>query len=401
MVGNASPASATGTTFTAPLIPGSSADPSVAYYNGYYYMLYNQGISSRVTMRAATSLAGLGSAPNITVYTADSSTPCCDIGFGGFLYHASGHWYIYDNGDNGDVNNSLQFVLESSGDDPLGPYHFKASFTNAPGPNDSGYALNPFSVGGQLYATSTSIGGGSNNSIYIATMSNPWTLSSSWTLIAAPASSGWECAGGSCIDEGGSAVVHGGRIFLLFSAGSFASPDYCVGMLNASTTADLTQAGSWTKSPACVFSRNDAAGAYGPGSMTWFTSPDGTQDWVAYHLKTSSSFDTSGTDRRITAEQVTWDSSGSPVFGSPVALGTSITLPSGDAGPSLNGTYEAENGVVTDAHIWDTASASNGAYVGGIDYSDSSVAFNQVDVPTSGTYAVKVFFDNGWSATAT
>lgn len=342
----------TATTFSGPLQPGYSADPDIVYYGGYYYELFNRGVGNVITIRKAPSLGLLSNAWNTTVYTADINTGCCDIGFGGFLFHYSNHWYIYDNGDDGNINNSVQFVLQSSGDDPMGPYSYAGSFAGA-GPHSSSYALSPFVANGQLYAFSTSNGEGTaNNSIYIATMSSPTALSSSWTLISQPASSGWECANSRCIDEGGSVNIHNGTIYALFSAGGFESPDYCVGMLTASATANLTSASSWTKSSGCVFSRSDTTGVWGPGSMTWFKSPDGTEDWVAYHGKTKNAVDSSGTDRQITAERVTWDGSGQPVFGSPAGFSASVTLPSGDPGHTIgSGPITYVPGGLTDVSV--------------------------------------------------
>lgn len=319
---NPPPASANTTTFTGPLQPGYSADPDITYYNGNYYELYNQGIDSAITIRVASSIGLLATAPNTTVYTADSLTGG-DIGWGGFFFHYSSHWYIYDNEFSTSPNRA--FVLESSGDDPAGPYTFKAQLAG-PGAGNNSYVNTAVLIGSQLYSIQTA-DSPSGHGIYIATMSDPWTVSSAFTLIADPTNS-WENG----IDEGSSVRVRNGTVYDVFSAGSYTQASYCVGMLTASTSSDLLQASSWTKSSGCVFSSNTSTGPWGPGSMTWFTSPDGTQDWVAYHGKTSASYDSGGTDRQITAEQVTWDGSGNPVFGSPVASGIAVNLPSGDPG---------------------------------------------------------------------
>lgn len=316
---------ATATTFSGPLQPGYSADPHIVYYNGYYYELYNQGINNAITIRKATSLGLLANSWNTTVYTADSNTGN-NIGYGGFFFHYNSRWYIYDNEFSASPYRA--FVLESSGDDPAGPYTFKAQLAG-PGSGNLSYVNNAFVNNGQIYSIQTS-NSPRGHGLYIATMSNPWTVSSSFTLISDPTNA-WEHG----IDEGGSIRIRNGKIYDIFSAGSYTDASYCVGMLTASTSASLLSASSWTKSNGCVFSSNGSAGAWGPGSMTWFTSPDGTQDWVAYHAKISSANDSTGTDRQITAEQVTWDGSGNPVFGSPVGFSASVTLPSGDPGHTV------------------------------------------------------------------
>jgi len=322
MATSLSASATTATTFSAPLQPGYSADPDIVYYGGYYYELYNQGIDNAITIRKATSLDLLANAGNTTIYTADSNTGN-DIGWGGFFFHYNSRWYLYDNEFSSSPNRA--FVLQSSGDDPGGPYSFKAQLAG-PGSGNLSYVNNAFVNGSQLYSIQTAPSP-SGHGLYIATMSDPWTVSSSFTLISDPTNS-WENG----IDEGGSIRIRNSKIYDIFSAGSFTSASYCVGMLTASTSANLLNASSWTKSSGCVFSSNSSVSAYGPGSMTWFTSPDGTQDWVAYHAKISSAYSSTGFDRQISAEQVTWDGSGNPVFGSPAGFCVAVNLPSGDPG---------------------------------------------------------------------
>ena len=62
--------------------------------------------------------------------------------------------------------------------------------------------------------------------------------------------------------------------------------------------------------------------------------------------------------------------------------------------------YEAERATLTDATVVSQVDADNGSKVGYINYSDSLVAFNHVNVPTAGTYTVNVRYDNGSGATS-
>lgn len=62
--------------------------------------------------------------------------------------------------------------------------------------------------------------------------------------------------------------------------------------------------------------------------------------------------------------------------------------------------YEAENGTVNHANIYSSADASNGSYVGGIDYSDSWVDFT-VNAPSAGTYTMTIRYANGTGANST
>ena len=62
--------------------------------------------------------------------------------------------------------------------------------------------------------------------------------------------------------------------------------------------------------------------------------------------------------------------------------------------------FEAEQAALVDATVDTAATASNGQYVGQIDFADSSVTFT-VYAPGAGTYPVDVFYANVTGATAT
>jgi GH43 family beta-xylosidase len=99
-------------------------------------------------------------------------------------------------------------------------------------------------------------------------------------------------------------------------------------MLVADESADLMDPASWKQHEKILLSRNDKAGVYGPGHHQFFTSPDGKEDWIVYHAKTSTR-DTYA-DRSARAQRFTWDENGYPVFTPPVAEGESLASPSGE-----------------------------------------------------------------------
>lgn len=57
--------------------------------------------------------------------------------------------------------------------------------------------------------------------------------------------------------------------------------------------------------------------------------------------------------------------------------------------------YEAENSVITNSSVRNTESASGGSYVGGIDYSDSSLQIDNVYCNLAGEYMIRVNYANG------
>ncbi|MFJ5811540.1 family 43 glycosylhydrolase, partial [Streptomyces sp. NPDC093093] len=168
---------------------------------------------------------------------------------------------------------------------------------------------------------------GSRQSLVIAPLGNPYTLSGPFRVISSPTLS-WETQGGS-VNEGPEPLYHEGRTFLSYSASNCNTPDYKLGRLEL-TGADPLSAASWTKAPAPVFQRSDAAGVYGPGHNGFFTSPDGTGNWLLYHANDTTA---GGCDNKRTtrAQKFTWRPDGTPDFGT--RLQEQRHLPPGIAAP--------------------------------------------------------------------
>ncbi|WP_219641708.1 CBM35 domain-containing protein [Cohnella sp. CFH 77786] len=87
-----------------------------------------------------------------------------------------------------------------------------------------------------------------------------------------------------------------------------------------------------------------------------------------------------------------------PVTNMNPSSGYRLTLTS--AAGSANNRYEAERALVNRANTFSNASASNGKYIGQIDFADSYVQFT-VNVPAAGAYTVDVRYANGTSANST
>lgn len=83
------------------------------------------------------------------------------------------------------------------------------------------------------------------------------------------------------------------------------SPDYKLGMLMADEKADLLRPQSWRQYPRPVFVRSDSANVFGPGHNGFFKSPDGKEDWIVYHAKTTSEYAYAG--RTTRAQKFSWD----------------------------------------------------------------------------------------------
>ncbi|WP_434446989.1 family 43 glycosylhydrolase [Lentzea sp. E54] len=307
-------------TFTNP-IKRNGPDPWLQYHNGYYYLATTTW-NSTITMRRSRILAGLSSATDQVIFNL-SGRPngCCNMWAPEF-HLLNGRWYLYYvAGQNVPDYNPTQrlHVLESSGTDPMGPYSFKADLGNT-------WELDPSILqhGGKLYLMGSAMDG--TQSLTITPMSNPYTLSGARRTISQPTLS-WERQTGA-VNEGAEPLYRNGKAMIVYSASACWGPDYKLGLLTL-TGSDPLNRSHWTKSPNPVFQRNDGNGVFAPGHNGFFKSPDGTEDWIVYHANDSAA---GGCDmnRSTRAQKFTWNSDGTPNFGTPVRLGTRLAAPSGE-----------------------------------------------------------------------
>jgi GH43 family beta-xylosidase len=85
----------------------------------------------------------------------------------------------------------------------------------------------------------------------------------------------------------------------------------------------------WTKTPTPVFSTQPGNGAYAPGHNGFFTSRDGKQQWILYHANASAG-QGCGDARNPRMQPFTWNSDGTPHFGTPVMINVAIPKPGGE-----------------------------------------------------------------------
>jgi GH43 family beta-xylosidase len=306
-------------TFRNPLNNGP--DPFLVHFEGNYYLTTTQGNAVRIWK--SRTINGLKTAQGITVWSDQNPAQCCNIWAAEFhlLNSPTGpRWYLYYTADdNVDAHHRL-FVLEGQGKDPLGPYTFKGRLLTDP--TNAYYSIDGSilnSPDGNLYLLWA---GYPSHRIYISRMSNPWTTIGPRTLIPAD---GFGCEE---VREGPITLIRNGRIFLTYSACDTQKPDYMLGMVVAKTTDDLMKPESWVQFPKPIFARSDANGVFGPGHHGFFKSPDGTEDWIIYHGKTTSAYTYDG--RTTRAQKFTWNPDGTPNLGIPLSLNTDIQVPAGD-----------------------------------------------------------------------
>lgn len=301
-------------------VRSNGADPWIQYSDGFYYMSTTTW-DSTVTMRRATTLAGLAAAPDTVVWDDAAATSRCCSHWAPEFHEIDGTWYLLYTSGNSQTNFDGQklHVLRSTGSTPMGPYEFLG--TPLPGQwNIDGTYLE---VGDDLYLL-WSEWVGEDQSVRIARMTNPWTVTGPQATISRPEHS-WETRGGRT-NEAPAVLQRGGRTFVTFSASSCNTPDYALGLLEL-TGSDPLDPAAWTKAPDPVLERGN--GVFGPGHNGFFTSPDGTEDWVVYHGNTSVT-QGCGDTRQTRVQRVTWGDDGTPSLGAPVPSGEVLAPPSGE-----------------------------------------------------------------------
>ena len=315
-----------GNVFTNPLT-GSGPDPWVTYYNGYYYMAATTwgGPSTGLTMRKAQAIGVLKKAEPVRIwqdYTVDRSSNYWAPEF--FLLDGPNglRWYGYFTGGapgTDFVHTQYIHVIESEGNDPMGPYHYKGKLVERNALDASILKLN-----GKLYAIYSVWN--VRQDLAIKEMVSPWQTAGEEVLIARPQFL-WERQEGNVL-EGPAALYHDDDVFIVYAASACWGPDYKLGLLTWNG-GDPLSADAWEKSSEPVFTRNDETGVFGPGHATFFKSPDGTEDWIAYHANDSL---TGGCNmgRTPRIQPFSWNEDGTPRFGRPLASGEYLPVPSGE-----------------------------------------------------------------------
>ncbi len=320
----------TGPVFQNPIAPG--ADPWVVQHDGWYYWCVSENMLGVGIYRSRT-LTSLGE--KVTGWKAPRFGPHRAEIWAPELHRLDGQWYVYVAASDGNNANHRMIVLAVEGEHPTGDLTYKGELYT--GDDVAGATGNCWAIDatilehqGRRYAIWSGWADDRDEQwLYIAAMSNPWTISSSRVRICANDDFLWERVGetraGRGLNEGPQVLQRDGRVFVVYSASGSWEATYKLGLLELRPGGDPLCAADWRKHAEPVF---QAAGrTYGVGHCSFTKSPDGREDWIAFHAKRNTQHNW---NRVIHVQRFLWDAAGFPIFGQPSQPGAPLSLPSGD-----------------------------------------------------------------------
>ena len=319
--------------FTNPLLQ-SGADPWSIYKDGHYY--YTHTLGNRLVIWKTKNISKLPQAKSRLVFDPPDSTAYSKQLWAPEIHYINNAWYMYFAADDGRNENHRLYVMENKSKDPMkGEWVFKGKLND---PSDK-WAIDGsvFEHDGVLYMVWSGWEGDTNGQqdIYISKMKDPFTLEGKRVRISSPVLD-WERHGTLndpdnpphvAVNEGPQFLKNGNQLFIIYSASGCWTEQYSLGMLAAVNGTNLLDSASWKKHPEPVFQRSVENGVFAPGHNSFFTSPDGKENWILYHAN-SKEGQGCGRHRSPRAQKFTWNADGTPNFGVPVKTGDRIKIPS-------------------------------------------------------------------------
>lgn len=328
-------------TFKNPLLL-SGADPWAILHEGYYY--YIKSGNGAITLMKTTDITDLKNAESKIIWKAPTTGDHSKNIWAPEIHNIDGTWYVYVAADDGNNVNHRMFVLENTSKNPFeGEFLMKSRLKTDLNDN---WAIDGsiFEHKNNLYFIwsgwdhpKTNDSSGETQNIYIAHMSNPWTIDSDRVLLSTPEyewernydyPDTWTPNAPIYVNEGPQILKYGNKLHIVYSASGCWTPYYALGILTTTIDKNMLDKASWVKSKEPIFKQSPENGVYGTGHNSFFKSPDGTEDWILYHA-TDNANDGCSDKRSPRAQKMEWADDGMPVLGVPVATSESLEKPSG------------------------------------------------------------------------
>lgn len=315
------------TTFQNPVLT-SGPDPWVTEKDGFYYYMHTTGNNLRLWKTA--KMSELGSATSKVIWTPSATGAASRDIWAPEIHFLDGKWYVYFTAGPGNCcGGQRMWVLENAAADPTtGTWVEKGQIAV---PNQDLWAIDAtiLEQNNKRYLLWSGQEAGSDEQrIYIAPMSNPWTISGPRAQLSRPEYP-WERNGEPKVNEGPQVLRRNNKTFIVYSASHCNTDDYALGLLSTTSTADPMLPTSWTKSATPVFTKDPADRAFGPGHNSFFKSKNGQEDWILYHANAGPN-QGCGDARSPRMQKFTWNADDTPNFGTPEPIGVQLPEPAGE-----------------------------------------------------------------------
>ena len=317
--------------FKNPLSQENFSDPFITFdkVTGYYYFLASCQCNQMTVYRSKHVGDILKKGESKVVYECGS-----DKVFGPMwapeMYKIGKKWYIYTScreawDDDMFAIRKQPLILQSKTEDPFDGFEFGSK------PDGSIFAIDPTTaiINGKQYICYSRVNEKCAQVLDIREMSNPLTFTDKVAEISSP-SLPWEFAEGyaECpLNEGAFFLKKRKRLFIIYSANGCWSDDYCLGVLEH-TGGEICDAKNWIKHEKPLFVKGN--GVYGVGHAAFFTSPDDTEVWCAYHCLLHSNPTREEMIRHTCIQKIAFDENDYPVMGEPVGPDLELKSPSGE-----------------------------------------------------------------------
>ncbi len=320
--------------FSNPINDLSMPDPFITYdhISGYYYFLYTTG--NNLTLNRCHTISDFKSnVESVIIFKKGEYEVECHI-WAPEIHFIDGKWRIYTSGFTNGGFKLLGFTAKT--DDPFDGFDFEGILST-----DEEYAIDPTihtTESGEMYISYSASSNefpkkegqwGREQYLVIRHMDSPMKLGKEKCILSRAALP-WELSppyDRFPINEGAFFLKRHNRLYIIYSANGCWSDDYALGVLEY-TGGSITDAKSWYKHPNPILTKGN--GCYGTGHASFFTSPDGSEIWVAYHAMHHSNPDCKPTERFCHIQKISFDQNDYPVIGIPLPMNEEFLSPSGE-----------------------------------------------------------------------
>lgn len=318
--------------FQNPVSPFDAPDPFMTFdpVTGYYYALFTRGKKLELfRSRHAGNIIRDGDSRIVYIPNGERDGIWGDIWAPEMHRGSNGKWYIYTSGRiTPEPGEKRIFIMEGPSGDPFtGEWVFRGM------PLPDIFSIDPTvytASDGVQYLCSSRVEPNCGQVLDICDLVNPYTCGKNRATIAR-AELDWELVapyiGKRTIVEGAFFLERGGRLFIIYSANGCWSDHYCLGVLEH-LGGSLCDAKNWKKHDKPLFVHGN--GVYGPGHASFFTSPDGSEVWCAYHGMKEHNESVTHAPRYFNIQRVHFDENNYPVMDLPTGYEADITPPAGE-----------------------------------------------------------------------